>query len=167
MPKRQPQTQRAWKPAPLTPAQIAQLADYVRSGGPTGLPPPRPGHIWALVDSGAEPDVAPHRAIFGTTALNTSRATEPFTAANGSPIANRGTYLVQYEASSGHKRSIEFQDADVAIPSISARRLPDNDNFRLYHKRGVQSLTRPRATRAPSSGLSVFVGYNVVLIHMS
>ena len=43
---------------------------------------------------------------------------KPFAAANGSPIHNLGNFTIDFETVEGHKRSVLFNNANVAFPSF-------------------------------------------------
>ena len=47
---------------PISPQQIANIQEAIKNGT-SGLPPLDAGEVWALVDSGSAPHVAPH-ALF-------------------------------------------------------------------------------------------------------
>ena len=60
-----------------------------------------------------------------------------YAAANGSAIPSRGMFDIDWTTVEGHKRHVEFRDADVEFPILSTGRMTDEDEkLLLYHKRG-------------------------------
>ena len=104
--------------------------------GRTGLPAPRPGRVWALVDSGAEPHAANHKKHFINTILTACEADGHDVGADGSPIRGGGLFTVSFSTSAGNSREVEFRDANVAFPILSTGRITDAGYTVTYNKHG-------------------------------
>lgn len=120
MPRKPPQMQAKT----ITPEILAKINAHVASGKPTGLPPPRPGRVWSLMDSGAEPNACNHEKLFNKTVLKPDEQASTFIAADGkTQIKSGGTFDLEFGTSDGHKRKLNFRDCNVAFPIISTGRL--------------------------------------------
>ena len=84
-------TQKIKDRQPISPQQIAKIQQAIKNGN-SGLPPLEAGQVWALVDSGSAPHVAPHSLLPNPKPDTTNSKQADFAAANGSPIHNLGSF---------------------------------------------------------------------------
>ena len=112
------------------------MSEDLRAGR-NKLPPARPGCIWAFVDPGSAPHVAPHAKLFPGATLQASPCQgDAYTAANGTPIINKGQFDLDFVTKEGHHRTVTFQNGDVAFPILSTGLICDQGNEVTYNARG-------------------------------
>ena len=120
-----------FEPKPLTKEQILAISEQVNAGK-LNLPileqcsDANYRAIWNLVDSGSAADVANHKKHFPGATVTVSEAQkkgQTFTAANGSPIENKGemSFPVRYEE--GNEEVVTWQNADVELPIRSTKKM--------------------------------------------
>ena len=123
---------------------LANINEHIKSCKPTGLPPPRPGRVWALYDSGSAPHACPHKKLFDKTSLRQpSAGRSVYAAANGSNIINEGEFDLPHTTTEGTSRQIAFQHANIALPILSTGLLSDEDSETTCGKHGGHTMWLP------------------------
>ena len=102
-------------------------------------PPATAGRVWAMIDSGSEPNVANCKVSFPAHEVVESEGQRnglQYKAADGSLIPNQGEVKVQHVAKDGQCFNFTFQHAAVHCPILSVTDLVLQDCWVTFHRRG-------------------------------
>ena len=108
--------------------------------------------MWALMDSGAAPNIADLAKHFPGAKLvpsDASKRGQQYANANGTLFSGNGQFSIECTTAEGHRREFTFQNAQVAMPILSTGQIADQGNVIYYDQYGghIINLTSGEQSR--------------------